>query len=44
MFDVDPDNRPWIYDCSGNKVVKTENGEPDYTKIWEPEEEDKNEI
>ena len=34
VMHVDPDKRPWTYDCSGNKVVKTEDGEPDYTTIW----------
>ncbi len=38
--EVDPDNRPWVYDCSGNKVVRTKDGEPDYTKIWEPDNEE----
>jgi hypothetical protein len=31
---VDPDKRPWTYDCEGNKIAKTEDGEPDYTKKW----------
>jgi hypothetical protein len=35
---MDPAKRPWVYDCSGNKVVKTETGEPDYTTIWVEEE------
>ena len=34
VMHVDPDKRPWTYDCSGNKVLKTEDGEPDYTTIW----------
>jgi len=34
VYHVDPDKRPWTYDCEGNKIVKTEDGEPDYTKIW----------
>ena len=34
---VDPDKRPWTYDCEGNKIVKTEDGEPDYTKKWTEE-------
>ena len=35
---VDPDKRPWTYDCEGNKIVKTEDGEPDYTKRWDEDE------
>lgn len=35
---VDPDKRPWTYDCDGNKIVKTEDGEPDYTKRWNEDE------
>ncbi len=34
VYHVDPDKRPWTYDCEGNKIVKTEDGEPDYTKKW----------
>ncbi len=34
VMHVDPDKRPWTYDCEGNKIVKTEDGEPDYTKKW----------
>ena len=34
VMHVDPDKRPWTYDCEGNKIVKTEEGEPDYTKKW----------
>ena len=33
-YHVDPDKRPWTYDCEGNKIVKTEDGEPDYTQKW----------
>ena len=33
-LDPDPDNRPWTYDCSGNKVAKDENGEPMYQQLW----------
>ena len=33
-YHVDPDKRPWTYDCEGNKIVKTEDGEPDYTQRW----------
>lgn len=35
VIHVDPDKRPWTYDCEGNKIVKTEDGEPDYTKRWD---------
>jgi len=28
-MDLDPDNRPWEYDCDGNKVVKG-----DFTQAW----------
>jgi len=28
-IDLDPDNRPWEYDCDGNKVVKG-----DFTQAW----------
>ena len=34
VMHVDPDKRPWTYDCEGNKIVKTKDGEPDYTKKW----------
>ena len=34
VYHVDPDKRPWTYDCEGNKIVKTEDGEPDYTQKW----------
>jgi len=34
VMHVDPDKRPWTYDCEGNKIVKTEDGEPDYTQKW----------
>jgi hypothetical protein len=37
VMHVDPDKRPWTYDCEGNKIVKTEDGEPDYTKKWTEE-------
>jgi len=33
-FHPDPDKRPWVYDCSGNKVARLPTGEPDYTKIY----------
>ena len=35
VMHVDPDKRPWVYDCDGNRVVKTEDGEPDYTQRWD---------
>ena len=28
-LELDPDNRPWEYDCDGNKVFKG-----DFTKAW----------
>ena len=31
---LDPDERPWAYDCSGNKVARDENGEPMYNTLW----------
>jgi len=31
-YELDPDNREWMYDCEGNKVVKG-----DFTKLWQPE-------
>jgi hypothetical protein len=31
-YDIDPDKRPWMYDCEGNKVVKG-----DFTRLWQPE-------
>ena len=33
-FHPDPDKRPWVYDCSGNKVARLSTGEPDYTQIY----------
>lgn len=33
-FHPDPDKRPWVYDCSGNRVARLPTGEPDYTKIY----------
>ena len=34
---IDPDKRPWVYSCDGRKVYRFENGEPDYTREWKPE-------
>ena len=39
--ELDPDKRPWTYDCLGNKVAKTPDGEPDYTTVWEEQSDDK---
>lgn len=39
-MNMDPEQRPWTYDCSGNKVVRMENGEPDYTALWNPQNEE----
>ena len=36
--EIDPDKRPWVYSCDGRKVYRFENGEPDYTREWKPEE------
>jgi hypothetical protein len=33
-FHPDPDKRPWVYDCDGNRVARLPSGEPDYTKIY----------
>jgi hypothetical protein len=30
-YELNPDKRPWMYDCEGNKVVKG-----DFTKLWQP--------
>lgn len=35
-LDLDPDNRPWEYDCDGNKVVKG-----DFTQAWTDDKEEK---
>ena len=35
-YELDPDNREWMYDCEGNKVVKGDFTKL-FTKLWHPE-------
>jgi hypothetical protein len=35
-YELDPDNREWMYDCEGNKVVKGDFTKL-FTKLWQPE-------
>jgi len=35
-YELNPDNRKWMYDCEGNKVVKGDFTKL-FTKLWHPE-------